>query len=292
MTETVRAVVAALERDPRRRRSSAPRSWAPGGTRGDPLPARPRRRRGTGGCRASRRRGDRARALRGASDAGYAAVRNPQEGTMLTVARALAERAEALAADPPVAEALAELVAHGEEALAATTDQLDILREGRRGRRGRGRRARDPARNRGARPRRAAPEARGGHGRDPARGRASGALPLPLLHVVLRRGRDGRSRGARARADEARRLAPRRRRPGRGQGARAHGRARRRSRARDRARRDRGGRHQEHARPDRGPHRAAGARGRRTGAVAVALGDGNGGSSRAWARPRSRAARR
>jgi len=38
-----------------------------------------------------------ARALRGASDAGYAAVRNPQEGTILTVARALAELAEQLA---------------------------------------------------------------------------------------------------------------------------------------------------------------------------------------------------
>jgi fatty acid kinase len=71
-----------------------------------------------------------ARALRGASDGGYAAVRNPQEGTMLTVARELAEKAEALAAsDPPVAEALGELVAHGERALAATTDQLDILRQ-------------------------------------------------------------------------------------------------------------------------------------------------------------------
>jgi uncharacterized protein len=71
-----------------------------------------------------------ARALRGASDAGYAAVRNPQEGTMLTVARELAEKAEALApSDPPLTEALAELVAHGERALAATTDQLDVLRE-------------------------------------------------------------------------------------------------------------------------------------------------------------------
>jgi DAK2 domain fusion protein YloV len=49
---------------------------------------------------------------------------------MLTVARELAEKAEALAAsDPPVAEALGELVAHGERALAATTDQLDILRQ-------------------------------------------------------------------------------------------------------------------------------------------------------------------
>ena len=71
-----------------------------------------------------------ARALRGASDGGYAAVRNPQEGTMLTVARELAEKAEALVgSDPPVAEALGELVAHGERALAATPDQLDILRQ-------------------------------------------------------------------------------------------------------------------------------------------------------------------
>jgi uncharacterized protein len=71
-----------------------------------------------------------ARALRGASDAGYAAVRNPQEGTILTVARELAEKAEELAAaPPPLPDALAELVAHGEVALAATTDQLDVLRQ-------------------------------------------------------------------------------------------------------------------------------------------------------------------
>jgi DAK2 domain fusion protein YloV len=71
-----------------------------------------------------------AKALRGASDAGYAAVRNPQEGTMLTVARALAEKAEEVApAGSPVAEALAEIVAHGEQALAETTDQLEILKQ-------------------------------------------------------------------------------------------------------------------------------------------------------------------
>jgi uncharacterized protein len=70
-----------------------------------------------------------AAALRGASDAGYAAVRNPQEGTMLTVARALAEKAEELAAaGVPPADALAELVGHGEEALARTQEQLDVLR--------------------------------------------------------------------------------------------------------------------------------------------------------------------
>jgi hypothetical protein len=71
-----------------------------------------------------------ARLLRGASDAGYAAVRNPQEGTILTVARALAEKAEELgAASPPLADTLADLVAHGQEALARTTEQLDVLRQ-------------------------------------------------------------------------------------------------------------------------------------------------------------------
>jgi uncharacterized protein len=70
-----------------------------------------------------------ARALRGASDAAYAAVRNPQEGTMLTVARELAEKAETLAPELPLPEALTELLAHGEEALARTQEQLDVLRQ-------------------------------------------------------------------------------------------------------------------------------------------------------------------
>jgi DAK2 domain fusion protein YloV len=49
---------------------------------------------------------------------------------MLTVARALAEKAEELeGAGPPVSEMLADLVAHGEHALAGTTEQLDVLRE-------------------------------------------------------------------------------------------------------------------------------------------------------------------
>jgi uncharacterized protein len=71
-----------------------------------------------------------ATALRGASDAAYASVREPQEGTMLTVVRAVAEKAEELA----VAEAgldgmLAELLAHGEEALDRTQEQLDVLKQ-------------------------------------------------------------------------------------------------------------------------------------------------------------------
>jgi DAK2 domain fusion protein YloV len=71
-----------------------------------------------------------ARALRGASDAAYAAVRNPQEGTMLTVVRELAEEAERLeGAGLPLEDALARLIEHGEAALAKTKEQLDVLRQ-------------------------------------------------------------------------------------------------------------------------------------------------------------------
>ncbi|HYY34376.1 MAG TPA: DAK2 domain-containing protein [Gaiellaceae bacterium] len=71
-----------------------------------------------------------AKALRGASDAAYAAVRNPQEGTILTVAREVAEKAEELAAAGASRnEALEDLVAHGEAALARTQEQFDVLRQ-------------------------------------------------------------------------------------------------------------------------------------------------------------------
>jgi uncharacterized protein len=71
-----------------------------------------------------------ARALRGASDAAYRAVRRPVEGTMLSVIRELAEEAERRAAGPEsIGELLAELVRHGEEAVARTPEQLDVLRE-------------------------------------------------------------------------------------------------------------------------------------------------------------------
>jgi uncharacterized protein len=70
-------------------------------------------------------------ALRGASDAAYRAVRRPVEGTMLSVIRELAEEAERRAAHPeePLGDLLVELVRHGEEAVARTPEQLDILRE-------------------------------------------------------------------------------------------------------------------------------------------------------------------
>jgi DAK2 domain fusion protein YloV len=71
-----------------------------------------------------------ARALRGASDAAYRAVRRPVEGTMLSVIRELAEEAERRAPDAePLGSLLVELVRHGEEAVARTPEQLDVLRE-------------------------------------------------------------------------------------------------------------------------------------------------------------------
>ncbi|HYZ78751.1 MAG TPA: DAK2 domain-containing protein [Gaiellaceae bacterium] len=71
-----------------------------------------------------------ARALRAASDAAYRAVRRPVEGTMLTVVRALAEEGEVrAAARPPVLDLLVDLVRRGDEAVAATQEQLDVLRE-------------------------------------------------------------------------------------------------------------------------------------------------------------------
>jgi hypothetical protein len=71
-----------------------------------------------------------ARAFRSASDAAYRAVRRPVEGTMLTAIRALAEEADARAAsgESPL-QLLATLVAHGDEAVARTREQLDVLRE-------------------------------------------------------------------------------------------------------------------------------------------------------------------
>jgi uncharacterized protein len=69
-----------------------------------------------------------ARALRASAEAAYRAVRQPVEGTMLTVIRALAEAAERKRELPPV-ELLRELVRNGEEAVQRTPDQLDVLRD-------------------------------------------------------------------------------------------------------------------------------------------------------------------
>jgi uncharacterized protein len=69
-----------------------------------------------------------ARAFRSGSDQAYRAVRRPVEGTMLTVIRELAEAAESEVGRPP-AELLALLVERGNESVARTTEQLDVLRE-------------------------------------------------------------------------------------------------------------------------------------------------------------------
>jgi len=71
-----------------------------------------------------------ARALRGATDAAYRAVRRPVEGTMLSVIRELAEEAEERApGGPSLEELLFDLVRRGEDALARTPEQLQVLKD-------------------------------------------------------------------------------------------------------------------------------------------------------------------
>jgi DAK2 domain fusion protein YloV len=65
--------------------------------------------------------------LRAASDAAYAAVREPVEGTMLTVIRELAEAAEQSSATS-VDALLEELMRAGDESVRGTTAKLDVLR--------------------------------------------------------------------------------------------------------------------------------------------------------------------
>jgi DAK2 domain fusion protein YloV len=69
-----------------------------------------------------------ATALRRGSDTAYAAVREPVEGTILTIARELAEEAEGRRADDLPA-LLAALVARGDAAVARTQEQLEQLRK-------------------------------------------------------------------------------------------------------------------------------------------------------------------
>jgi DAK2 domain fusion protein YloV len=71
-----------------------------------------------------------ARAFRSASDAAYRAVRQPVEGTMLSVIRELAEEGEDAENDGLTKpELLARIVKRGEEAVARTPEQLEVLRE-------------------------------------------------------------------------------------------------------------------------------------------------------------------
>lgn len=66
--------------------------------------------------------------LRGATDQAYEAVRNPVEGTMLTVIRGLAEGAEASPATD-LDDLLSDALRAGRESLAATQEMLPQLRE-------------------------------------------------------------------------------------------------------------------------------------------------------------------
>jgi DAK2 domain fusion protein YloV len=70
-----------------------------------------------------------ARALRSASDAAYRAVRRPVEGTMLTVVRELADEAEDQAQETDPVAFAESLLRRGEEAVARTPTQLEVLRE-------------------------------------------------------------------------------------------------------------------------------------------------------------------
>jgi hypothetical protein len=72
--------------------------------------------------------GNVAEAFCSASDAAYRAVRQPVEGTMLSVIRELAEEAEQHSGTSN-AELLQALVRRGEEAVARTPEQLAVLRE-------------------------------------------------------------------------------------------------------------------------------------------------------------------
>jgi DAK2 domain fusion protein YloV len=71
-----------------------------------------------------------ARAFRSASDAAYRAVRQPVEGTMLSVIREMAEEGESAENDALSKPAfLARVVERGEDAVARTPEQLAVLRE-------------------------------------------------------------------------------------------------------------------------------------------------------------------
>jgi DAK2 domain fusion protein YloV len=71
-----------------------------------------------------------AQAFRSASDAAYRAVRQPVEGTMLSVIREMAEEGESAGNDGLTKpELLARIVKRGEEAVARTPEQLEVLRE-------------------------------------------------------------------------------------------------------------------------------------------------------------------
>ena len=257
MTMTVRAVVAALERDPGDGRRAARSLMGARGNSGVILSQLvrgasrrcPRTTSSTrGGRRCSPRRERRGLRVRA----------EPQEGTMLTVARAVAERAEELA---------------GSERRSRTCS-ASWSRTARR--RSPARRSSSTSCGRRESSTRAAPGwsrscaaiaahvrgeplARDGAERSgpSSRGSAPGALALPLLHVVLRRRRRRWSptRSRRSCGSSATRCSSSG--PGRGQGALHTDEPGAALALATAVGVDRGDRHQEHARPDRGARGAA-----------------------------------
>jgi DAK2 domain fusion protein YloV len=134
LTMTVRAMLDALEESPATDRAELARETSRAalmGARGDSGAILSQIVRGAAEALAAEASIDGAavaRVLRSAADAAYRGVRKPVEGTMLTAIRALADAAEA-ERERPVDELLPILVAHGEEAVARTPEQLDVLRD-------------------------------------------------------------------------------------------------------------------------------------------------------------------
>lgn len=69
------------------------------------------------------------RALRSASESAYAALQEPQEGTMLTVSRDTAEACETGGRNAEIPDLLATAVAAAERSVARTPQLLDVLRD-------------------------------------------------------------------------------------------------------------------------------------------------------------------
>lgn len=71
-----------------------------------------------------------AQAFRRAAETAYKAVMKPKEGTILTVAKGMADRIEALAPEAEdVTALLEETITYGDEVLAKTPEQLPVLKE-------------------------------------------------------------------------------------------------------------------------------------------------------------------
>ncbi|MCD8053857.1 MAG: DAK2 domain-containing protein [Lachnospiraceae bacterium] len=73
-----------------------------------------------------------ARAFQRATETAYKAVMKPKEGTILTVARGMAEKAQEIVAETPeidLDDLLERVIAHGDEVLANTPELLPVLKQ-------------------------------------------------------------------------------------------------------------------------------------------------------------------